>query len=288
MNTNRLDSLIALLDDPDHSVSQAVQNELLKENISIVDHLEHVWETSLDELVQKRLEFVIQQIQLNDTKEKIRNWADQPELDLFEGFFLISRHQYPEMKLKSIQIQLEKIKKDIWLEFRNSLTSLEKITVMNHIFFSHYKFSVDRVNPESPQNCHLNRILDTRRGNPVSITILYALIARMLQLPVHYIDIGTNPLVGYFDQEVARLARKEENTNPVLFYVNPANNGTIIGPREIDYILHGFEIDNRAKLTEPCPDKIIIKRLIEQLIASYEAVGIDEKVNYLKEINDIL
>ena len=288
MNEHRLDSLIALLDDPDHSVSQAVLNELLKEDVTVVDHLEHVWETSLDELVQKRLEFIIQQIQLNDTKEKIRNWADQKTLDLFEGAFLISRHQYPELKLKSIQIQLEKIRKDIWMEFRNSLTSLEKITIMNHIFFQQYKFSVDQISPESPQNCYINRVLDTRHGNPVSIAILYTLIARSLQLPAHYIDAGTNPLVGYFDQEIARLAHGQETIQPVLFYVNPSNKGTIIGPREIDYILHSNELTDRSKLTTPCPDRIIIKRLIEKLVIAYTELGAQEKVNYLTEIAEIL
>ena len=109
MNELKLESLITLLDDPDDSVFNMVLVEMLKEDISIVDRLEHIWETSLEKLVQDRIEFIIQQIQLNDTKEKNKNWANQETLDLFEGIFLISRYQYPELKLKSIQIQLEKI-----------------------------------------------------------------------------------------------------------------------------------------------------------------------------------
>lgn len=93
MIKKKLDSLIILLDDPDDSVFHIVQDELLKEDISVVDHLEHIWETSLDELVQKRIESIIQKIQLNDTKVKIRKWSDQKSIDLFEGCFLISRHQ---------------------------------------------------------------------------------------------------------------------------------------------------------------------------------------------------
>ena len=69
MNEHRLESLIALLDDPDNSVFQFVLDELLKEDISIIDHLEHLWETSMDELVQKRLELVIKQIQTKNTKK---------------------------------------------------------------------------------------------------------------------------------------------------------------------------------------------------------------------------
>lgn len=288
MPVNKLDSLITLLDDPDDSVFNFVLEEIIKEDISLVDRLEHIWETSLDELVQKRIEFIIQKIQLKDTRKKIQNWANQETLDLFEGFFLISRYQYPELKLKSILTQLENIKKDIWLEFRNSLTSLEKITILNHIFFKHYKFSVDKIIPDAPQNCYINRILETRNGNPVSIAILYTLIARSLDLPVHYIDFRDNPLVGYFDKYLARMVHGEEIGHQVLFYINPSNKGAIIGPKEVDYIQHTTDLTDRVKLTEPCPDRIVIKRLIEKLIFAYNQRGMAEKVSYLDEINDIL
>jgi len=288
MNDHKMDSLIALLDDPDDTVFALVLKEILKEDLSIVDRLERIWETSLDLLVQKRIEVIIRQIQLNDTKEKIKEWSNQKKIDLFEGFFLISRHQYPELKLKSIQVQLEQIRKDIWLEFRNSLTSLEKINILNHIFYDQYRFVVDRILPDSPQHCYLNRILESRKGNPVTIAILYVLVARMLNLPVHYIDFQENPLVGYFDKDLAKVAHGEEVGSPVLFYINPSNRGAIIGPKEIDYIRQTHEIADREKLTEPCPDRIIIKRLVEKLVFAYDQLGAPEKTSYLNEIAALL
>ena len=288
MNELKLDSLIKLLDDPDESVFNLVLVEILKEDVSIVDRLEHIWETSFEELVQQRIEFIIQQIQLKDTKDKIKNWASQETLDLFEGIFLISRYQYPELKLKSIQIQLEKIRKDVWLEFKNSLTSLEKITILNHIFFDRYKFKIDRDNTELPQNSYINRVLDTRRGNPISITIIYTLIARSLNLPVHYIDFDSNPLVGYFDKDMARLVNDEGNNSQILFYINPSNKGAIIGPKEVDYLRQSADLQEHNHHPEPCPDRIIIKRLVEKLSNDYKQAGLLEKVNYLKEIAEIL
>lgn len=288
MNELKLDSLIKLLDDPDDSVFTLVLVEILKEDVSIVDRLEHIWETSFEELVQQRIEFIIQQIQLKDTKEKIKNWASQETLDLFEGIFLISRYQYPDLKLKSIQIQLEKIRKDIWLEFKNSLTSLEKITILNHIFFDHYKFKIDRDNTELPQNSYINRVLDTRKGNTISITIIYTLIARSLNLPVHYIDFDDNPLVGYFDKDIAQLVNEEDNNSQILFYINPSNKGAIIGPKEVDYMRQSAYANEPNHQPEPCSDRIIIKRLVEKLSNDYKQAGSLEKVNYLKEIAEIL
>jgi hypothetical protein len=288
MKDSKLDALISLLDDPDNSVFKLVLEELLKEDLSVVDQLEHIWETSLDELVQNRIEGIVQEIQLKDTKAKIKKWADQETLDLFEGFFLISRHQYPEIKFKAIQLQLEKIRKDVWLEFRNSLTALEKIAVLNHLFYDHHKFKVDFFNPDSPHNCYINRVLETKKGNPVSIAIIYTLIARLLNLPVHYIDFQKNPLVGYFDKEIAQLIHGEATSHSILFYINPSNKGAIIGPKEVDYIQHTSDEIDRQKLIQPCPDRIIIKRLIERLIVGYTELGQHDKVNYLNEITAIL
>lgn len=288
MNVNKLDSLITLLDDPDDSVFHVVLEELLKEDIAVVDHLEHIWETSMDDLVQKRIEGIIQKIQLKDTKERIEQWADQKSIDLFEGFFLISRYQFPELKLKSVQMQLDKIRKDVWIEFRNSLTSIEKITILNHIFYDKYKFKVDHFNPDTPNNCYINRILATKTGNAVSVAILYMLVARSLNLPAYYIDFQRNPLIGYFDKEMAQLVHGDNVDHSLLFYINPSNKGAIIGPKEVDYIQHTSNLTDRSILTEPCPDRIIIKRLIEKLVESYTLLGKLEKVNYLNDIAAIL
>lgn len=284
MMNNKLDSLIALLDDPDNSVFEIVLEEILKENIAVVDQLEQIWEISMDDLVQKRIEFIIQKIQLNDTKDKIKDWSNKKSLDLFEGMFLISRYHYPELKLKPVKTQLENIRKDIWLEFRNSLSSLEKITILNHIFFDHYQFRVDHKNPGLPQQCYINRILDSRKGNQVSITILYALVARSLNLPVYYIDFQSNPLVGFFESEIS----DSEKENQVLFYINPSNKGAIIGPKEIDYILHTSNPEEQNKLIQACPDRVVIKRLLETLINDYTNTGATGTAIYLSEIADLL
>ncbi|MDX9881931.1 MAG: transglutaminase-like domain-containing protein [Prolixibacteraceae bacterium] len=284
MDDKKLHTLLTLLDDPDDSVFRMVEQEILKEDVRIVEKLEQIWETSLDELIQSRIENLIQQIQFNDTKEQIKKWSTRKTLDLFEGFFLISRYQYPDLRLKSITAQLDKITKDIWIEFNNSLTALEKITIVNHIIYDVHKFSINHHNIGSPQNCYLNQLLETQKGNPVSIAILYVLISRKLNLPVYFIDFPRNPLLAYFDQGIAELAMEQNTGNPILFYINPSNKGAIVGKREIDYFIQKNEAITHTLVTTPCPDKTIIRKLLEALIQSYEELGFQDKVGDLREI----
>lgn len=288
MKEEKLQALIALLDDPDQAVFEQVEKELLQEDATIIGQLEQIWETSLDHLLQSRIENLVQQIQFRETSKKIKSWSKQMNVDLFEGFFLISQYQYPELKVKAIKSKIQKISSDVWLEISNKLTSIEKITVLNHLFYDVNKFSVNMANLHSPQNCYLNQLLETKKGNPVSIAILYALVARELGFPVQLIDFPRNPLLAYIDPETARKAHGQDYNSPVLFYINPSNKGAIIGRKEIDFFLKKNEQVNEETFYQPCEDRVMIKKLLESLIEAYDSLGYQEKVDDLTAIAGLL
>lgn len=288
MKNEKLHALIALLDDPDRTVFEWVEREILSEDPTIINQLEQAWETSLDELIQSRIENLIQQIQFNDTRKKIKNWSKEKEVDLFEGFFLLSRYQYPDLKLKSIKNKMRSISSDVWLEISSKLTSLEKITVLNHIFYDVNKFSVNLKNVSSPQNCYLNQLLETKKGNTISIAILYTLVARELGFPIHFIDFPKNPLLAYIDGEIARKAHGNNYRSDVLFYINPSNKGAIIGRKDLERFIKRNDQVEHESMYEPCEDKVIIKKLLESLIESYKSLGYPNKVEELSWIARML
>lgn len=288
MDAQKLQALISLLDDPDQAVFEMVEKELLQEKTLQIEQLEHVWETSFDELIQSRIEDLIQQMQFRETSRKIRNWSTQPDVNLFEGFFLISQYQYPELKLKTIESQLKKISSDVWLEINNRLTSIEKITVLNHILYDVNKFSINHSNLLLPQNFYLNQLLETKKGNSISLAILYTIIARELGFPIKMFDFPGTPLLAYVDAELARKTHGENCNSPILFYINPANKGAIIGSKEIEYFMR-----KNVKVTDdsfklPCEDREIIKLLLQDMIKAYKIAGHHEKVNDLSSIVSML
>ncbi|MEL7587425.1 MAG: transglutaminase-like domain-containing protein [Prolixibacteraceae bacterium] len=288
MKADRLTALIALLDDPDKAVYEMVEREFLEEDPVIIIQLEKIWETSFDELQQSRIENLIQQIQFRETSRKIKSWSSQKHVDLFEGFFLISQYQYPELKLKDIKGKIRKIRNEVWLEISSKLTSIEKITVLNHIFYDVNKFTINLSDLQSPQNCYLNQVLETKKGNPVSIAILYALIARELDFPVQLIDFPRNPLLAYIDADMAKKAHGPDYHSNVLFYINPSNRGAIIGRKEIEFFLKRNEQVSEDIFEKHCEDRFIIKKLIESLISAYDSLGHRDKVDDLTEIASLL
>ncbi len=282
----RLDALIDLLDDPDLTVFELVQQELLKETDEIIPALEQKWESMFDGNCQERIENIIQNLQFKETARLLKEWliTDPDERDLLTGFLIIDRFQYPDLNPINMKLKLENIRKKIWLELNNSLTLLEKTTILNHFIFNINEFSINFKNIHSPQNCFLNQMLDTKKGNPVSLSVFYTIIARQLDLPAQFVNFPKNPLVAIVDNRLARKVHGNNAKSDVLFYINPSNKGSITSIKEIEYHLRTNNYLPLHNYTEPKSDIFFIKMLIESLELSYESVNFTDKLERIKQL----
>ncbi|VAW18071.1 hypothetical protein MNBD_BACTEROID01-1370 [hydrothermal vent metagenome] len=284
----KTEALIHLLEDPDMSVYKMVEKELLKEDAKIIPALEEMWELSLDEICQQRIENLIQYLQFKETKREMAEWIGLKNPDLVEGFSITNRYQYPDLNATSIEIKIEQIRKDVWLELNNSLTSLEKITVLNHIFFDVHGFSVNHANLSSPQNFFLNQVLETKKGHPIALAMLYTVVARRLDLPIYFINFPKNPLLGYFDRHIAIKAHGFKINSDMLFYINPSNKGSITGRKELEYYLKKMKYKPERKYFERCSDKVFVMKLISLLQAAFDSMGYKEKADEIMELKKII
>jgi regulator of sirC expression with transglutaminase-like and TPR domain len=287
MKKKKLNALINLLDDPDDRIFATVEKELLKENHQIIPDLEKKWEASFDEFYQERIENLIQDLQFKQTKKQLKLWLHSKKHDLLEGFLTIDRFQYPDVNLLGVHQKMEKIKNEIWLEFNNSLTLLEKTTILNHFIFHIHGFSINHNNINSPQNCFLNQLLDTQKGNPVSIGIFYTILARQLGISARFSDYPKNPLVAIVDRELAKKVHGNDTRTSVLFYINPSNKGSITSRKEIDYHLKKNNYEPTDYFAEPKNDVYYIKRLAESLLEAYQSVGYTGKEAKVKELTNL-
>jgi hypothetical protein len=284
MEKSKLDALINLLDDPDKTVFELVEKELLKENNDIIPMLEEKWETSFDTSYQERIENLIQGLQFKETYNKLKTWVNADRRDLFYGFWIVDQFQYPDLNMLNIQLKVENIRKKIWLELNNSLTLLEKTTILNHFLFNINGFSINHSNKNSSQNCFLSQLLDSKKGNPVSLGILYTIIARQLELPAYFIDFPKNPLIAIVEPELAKKVHGESFGSDVLFYINPSHKGAITSIKEIEYHLRKNDFRPLFDYTEPKSDILFIQRLLESLEESYHTLGMTEKEEQIQQL----
>lgn len=281
-------ALIRLLDDPDSVVFDTVSSNLQEKGIEVIPELEKAWETTLNEKVQSRLENIIQRIQTGYVKDKLVEWVSREKPDLLEGSYYIAKSKYPELKFAEIEKKIENIRKDVWLEINENLTALEKVKVLNHIFFKVHKFDQNQSNLNDPQNNFLNIVLETGKGNPVSLGILYSVIAQKLEMPVWGVNIPRNFILAYMDEYKQPETFDEKTEQHILFYINPFNRGAVLGRREIDYFIKQQQLKPEKNFYIPCSNVEIIRRLILSLVFAYDQSGNKAKANRYNELLDVL
>ncbi|NOQ24375.1 MAG: hypothetical protein GQ564_03350 [Bacteroidales bacterium] len=277
-------ALLQLLDDPNDEVYQYVSKNILEQGEIIIPELEKTWEKSLNAILQERIEDLIQEIQFSTTQKQLSEWKDKGAVNLLEAAYLISKYQYPDLIYNDILEAFNKIKQDAWLEINKNLTALEKTRILNHILFQVHEFSGNGSNFFAPQNSYVNHVLETKKGNPITLGILYIALAVDLGLPIYGVSIPRNFILAYIDEHNTY----EQNDPEILFYINPFNEGKVLGEKEIDYFLKQQKIEPKKKYYLPCSNIEIIKTLILNLIYSYEKLGYPEKIADLKILFNII
>jgi regulator of sirC expression with transglutaminase-like and TPR domain len=216
----------------------------------------------------------------------LKIWTDSGGLDLLAGTILVSRYQYPDLDEDKIRKQIELIKKDVWLELNPNLTAYEKVRVINHILFDVQNFSGNTANYHAPQNSYINNVLETKKGNPLMLSIIYSIIAQGLNIPIYGVNLPEHFILAYVDEYAQRTDSEQEE--PILFYINPFSRGSVFSRREIDTFLKQLKLEPSKKYYESCSNIDIIKRQIRNLINAYDKLAYPQKVEDLKKLLDIV
>lgn len=268
-----------MLDDTDDEVVSQVEKRLFQLGPDVIPSLEQPWDMGdVNELRQRRLDEIIKRIQSQSLTSELRNWKQYKVNNLLEGVLLINRVKYSDVDHQFIDNLIDKIKLDVWLEMHYDLTSFEKIKILNYVFFDVHKFVGDNEDYHNPDNSYLSRVFERKKGNPISLAIIYSLVAQRLRLPVFGINLPQHFIVGYLenynDTEPLRLNDSKimipEPNARVQFYINPFNKGSIF-PRENLYVfLKQVNIEPREEYFLPCTNIEILKRMVRNLISAYE------------------
>lgn len=287
---SEIHALIQLLDDPDETIFNQVKDKLKSYGVDVIPSLESFWEfNDYDMLFQQRIESLIHDIQFDTLKQELGEWKTKGANDLFEGALLVAKYQYPDLDERKLYQKLDQIERDVWLEMNDDLTAFEKVKVLNHILFDVHNFRGNKKNYHSPQNSYINHVLETSKGNPLSLAIIYIVVARRSKMPIFGVNLPNHFVVCYLDEYNLSALINDTDSN-VMFFINPFSLGTIFNHKEIDQFLSELNIAPEEKFYEPCDNVTIIKRMLTNLIYSYNKSGyldkVDEVHQLLKTIED--
>lgn len=280
-----INALIRLLDDPDEDIYGHIKHELKSYGADVIPNLEIHWESNrLGKLFQYRVENLIHEIQYGSLEERLLHWWQEDNPDLLEGVTLISNYKYPDLTVDDLNTEITKYTKEIWLEINDNLTALEKVKLINHFIFDVHGFRGNVEGFHDNQNSFLKDVLDTKKGNPLSLSILYLLVGRQLDIPIYGINLPRHFVVAFLDP--FQITKPVEDS-PVLFYINPFSKGDAFGSSELEEFLDKIKADKAAEGFKPCGPREIIQRMLNNLIYAYSNEGELKKAEELKKLASI-
>ncbi|NBP68023.1 MAG: hypothetical protein EBR30_13475 [Cytophagia bacterium] len=271
MQPSELKALVSLLDDEDDQIVAHIEEKIRSLGKEIIPYLEQEWESTFNPGLQRKIEDLIHTLQFQVLKERLQSWYEEPEQDLLTGLWLVSTYQYPDIELSKLKQDLEQIYYDAWLEFRPDLHPFDQVKVINSVFFNKLKFGANTKNFHSPGNSLINIVLETRKGNPISLCVIYMLVAQKLKLPIYGVNLPNLFILTFKDEKVQ-------------FYINAFNRGLIFSKQDIENYIHELRLTPQESFFQPCSSLEIIRRTLRNLVMSFDKMGEHAKAEEVKEL----
>lgn len=276
MNTKEIKALVTLLDDEDMEVVGIIETEIKRRGNDIIPFLENEWEeSSMNPIIQRKIEELIHSLQFEQVLERLSTWFNGGSIDLLEGLWIISTYQYPELSYSKLNADIEQIYYEAWLEFKADMHPVDQIKVLNHVFFNTLKFAPNTKSFHSANNSMIQTVLESRRGNPISLCCLYMLVAQRLGMPVYGVNLPNLFVLTY----------KKDATQ---FYINVFNKGVVFVKSDIEHFIGQLNLRPIDTFFEPCSNLDIVRRMLRNLGIAFEKVGDTEKVTEVEKMVKIL
>lgn len=279
-NEQELHALISLIDEPDYASFAKVREQIFNIGPPAVPLLEDAWENTFDSGIQQRIEDIIHNIQFNQLHFDLVKWSHFKDMDLLEGYILFTKYQYPSLNIDHIREQILHLRRDIWIELNENLTPLEKIKVMNHIVYDHYRFKLPDKQESDAKYLFLNNLLEMRTGYSISIGILYTILAQSLGMPLFGLLLpGERYFMAWIEPDITGSAK-------VKFCINPENKGGIFTKEELILLLKKLKFPTQENYFVPLKPSMIIEKMFEMLSYLYAAAGDPFKQDEITRLRD--
>jgi regulator of sirC expression with transglutaminase-like and TPR domain len=189
--------------------------------------------------------------------------------------WLLNSYQYPDADLQALNRAIEQLRFEAWTLLRSEMHPADQVQMLNHVIFRNHKFSANTQHFHSPANSMLQRVIETKRGNPLSLCVIYLLVAQRLDLPVFGVNLPNLFVLTY----------QPENKAFPSFYINCYNRGVVLSRADIEHYVGQLGITSQEAFYTPCSNLDIVRRAMRNLQVSFEKL---QELGKAEEVSQLL
>lgn len=270
-----LRSLVRLLDDEDPGSQALIRGQILKIGEPVLPFLDDFRASCAAELTH-RVDTLILELRFRAIREEFARYASSPDPDLEAGAFLLCRFGYPGLRTQPYSTWLDEVAgavRDSTVEEDDPYASMQ---VLNTHLFQRLGFAGNEDRYYDPDNSFLHQVIESRRGIPVSLCVLYLLIGRRLHLPLHGVGTPGHFLVAF---------REPKNA---CFYIDPFHKGRLLTAQDVRRMLVRTGYEFKQEYLDRAASSEIISRMMRNLISLYHKAAAVERAEMLNSLLELL
>ncbi|MDE2238053.1 MAG: transglutaminase family protein, partial [Elusimicrobia bacterium] len=222
-----------------------------------------------------RAEELSQELRFSDLRRQFVALAKAPEPDLERGALLLARFGHPGLAPAAYTLWLDRVASRVLEDLPGNADATTAFQRLNCHLFQSLGFSGNELRYYDPDNSYLNRVIDTRRGIPVSLSVLYLLLAGRLRLPVYGVATPGHFLVGF-------------RPGPHVCYLDAYHKGRLLDLNEVRRMLLRSGYEFRQEYVARCSTRDILVRMMRNLISIYEKTGSRDRAEMLAKLVETL
>lgn len=261
-------ALLLLIDDPDEDVYSTVSEKILSFGKEIIPNLESLWENMENENTQERIELLIHRVHFRELVEDFTHWKENNG-SLLDGALLVARYNYPDLEKAHIMQELEKLRRNTWLELNNYLTPIETVNVVNSIFFNYYKQKSVEISYETVDPFLINKTLEGKKGNAIGNGIVYLILCEMLDIPVKAVNIPRQFLLGYYDDQYELINPAGHASEKIKFYID-ALSGQMYSHKDIENYFKRLSVPPVSSYFRSLNSRKVVQLLLEEVSKCFD------------------
>jgi len=251
-------ALVKLLSDEDPAVYHLVREKILSCGQAATGWMQtHV--LSSDPVLRRRAQEIIDRLARQSSDNRFLAFClsqHGEELDVEQGSWLLAQTRYPEINVAAYQALFDSYAGDLRERIDFGAKPEQILATINQYLFTELGFHGNEQNYYEPENSYLNRVIDRRTGNAISLCLVYLFVSRRLHLPVTGIGMP-----GHF------LCRFQCSTEEL--YINAFNRGKLLSRTDcVKYLVqtnYGFQ----EGLLSPATPRRILLRMCSNLHQIY-------------------
>lgn len=276
MDSAEIQPLIKLLDDESEEIASTVKEKLLENGTASIPFLEEAIATG-SPVLRERIRSIIQELASTQARIQLEELrlGDAGDLELEAGTLVVARYGYPGEDLKWCSKVLDEFAQELDSRLDTHDDPLDIISNVSNFLSSERGFKGNIEDYYNPENSYINRVLERRTGLPISLCIIYLLVAKRLNIPLFGVGMPGHFLLKY------EVGEKE-------IFLDPFRGAKLLSRTDCRDFIEATGYGFREEYFSTVTNQQILERMIRNLILAYRQKGELDRISSLQSFLEIL